>query len=85
LDIGAWEVSRAEILAKAAVAGRELADALAELARDEDLRSPECRKVQRKGRRRPGVRVPADSPTVIDEVMSKRAEMALRRAGIVTR
>jgi hypothetical protein len=78
-------VSLAEILAKAAAACRELADALAELARDEDLSSPERRKVQRKGRRRPAVRVPADSPTVIDEVTAKRAEMALRRAGIVTR
>ena len=78
-------MSRADILAKAAVACRELADALAELARDEDVSSPKRRKAQRKGRRRPGVRVPADSPTVIDEVTSKRAEMALRRAGIVTR
>jgi hypothetical protein len=78
-------VSRADILAKAAVACRDLADALAELARDEDLSSPERRTVQSKGRRRRGVRVPPDSPTVIDEVTSKRAEMALRRAGIVTR
>jgi predicted DNA repair protein MutK len=31
------------------------------------------------------VRIPADAPTVVDDVTAKRAQAALRRAGIVTR
>jgi hypothetical protein len=38
-----------------------------------------------KPQRRRGVRIPADAPTVVDDVTAKRAQSALRRAGIVTR
>jgi hypothetical protein len=78
-------VSRAAALARAANAARDLAEALAELARGEEPGSRAERKVPAKARRRPRVRVPAEAPTVVDQVTAKRAEMALRRAGIVTR
>ena len=78
-------MSRSTILAKAAAACHELGEALAELARDEDARALRQAKSQGPKRRR-GVRVPADSPTVVvDDVTAKRAEIALRRAGIITR
>jgi hypothetical protein len=77
---------RAAALARAAEAARGLADALQEMAAEE--RSGERNEPGRtrdKPRRRRGVRIPTGASTVVDEVTAKRAQAALRRAGIVTR
>lgn len=77
---------RAAALTRAAEAALALARALRDLAREERGDHPSRGKGETdKPRRRRGVRLPADSPTVVDEVTAKRAQAALRRAGIVTR
>jgi hypothetical protein len=76
----------AAALAKAAVAARHLADALQELATAEQVGvAGELAGGRRKSHGRRGVRIPADAPTMVDEITAKRAQRALRRAGIVTR
>jgi hypothetical protein len=77
-------VSRSAALAKAAAAARDLAEALAELARADEESPPPDRRTS-KARRRPRVHIPAGAPTVVDELTAKRAAAALRRAGITTR
>jgi hypothetical protein len=77
---------RAAALARAAEAAQGLADALQELATVEQTGEPgEVQPRRGKPQRRRGVRIPADAPTVVDDVTAKRAQSALRRAGIVTR
>jgi len=79
-------VRRAAAFARAAEAAQALADALQELAIAEQTGEPaEVQYRRNKPRRRRGVRIPAESPIVVDEVTAKRAQAALRRAGIVTR
>jgi hypothetical protein len=77
---------RSAALTKAAEAARGLADALQELAAAErtgELDEPG--RTRDKPRRRRGVRIPTSASTVVDDVTAKRAQAALRRAGIVTR
>jgi len=73
-------------LSKAAEAAQGLADALRELATAEQTAEPSKRGYDRgEAQRRRNVRIHAGAPTVVDEVTAKRAQAALRRAGIVTR
>jgi hypothetical protein len=77
---------RSAAFAKAAEAARGLAEALQELAAAERTSEPgEPGSTRDKTRRRRGVRIPTGESTVVDEVTAKRAQAALRRAGIVTR
>jgi hypothetical protein len=76
---------RAATLAKVAAAAHHLADALSELARQEagETSRPSSIPIQRSRRGR--VRVPPDAPILVDDLTAKKAEAALRRAGIPTR
>jgi len=77
---------RAAALARAAEAARGLADALQELAAAERTgEQDELGRTRDRPRRRRGVRIPTGASTVVDDVTAKRAQAALRRAGIVTR
>ncbi len=76
---------QAVALARAAEAAQGLADALQELANAQRADERSGVGPRQDKRRRRGVRIPPGAPTVVDEVTAKRAEAALRRAGILTR
>jgi hypothetical protein len=78
-------MSRAATLAKVAAAAHELASALTELAQGEGTRPDDRPSIKTKPSRRRGVRAPANPPIIVDELTAKKAEAALRRAGIWTR